>query len=69
MGPVKPPMDTNSRSSASAVDADSTAEAQKAAERYSADIDAWTNPKFAGGGRHQLQRDSSFGQPEKRTGR
>jgi hypothetical protein len=69
MAPVKPPMDTNSRTSASAVDADSSLEAQKAAERYSADIDEWTNPKFGGGGRHQLQRDPSFGRPEKRTGR
>ena len=69
MAPVKPPMDTNSRSSASAVDADSSMEAQKAAERYSADIDAWTNPKFGGGGRHQLQMDESFGRPVKRTGR
>jgi hypothetical protein len=69
MGPVKPPMDTNSRTSASAVDADSTAEAARAAQSEIDRYEERDKPSFGGGGRHQLQRDSSFGQPEKRTGK
>ena len=66
--PVKP-QDPNSRTSASAVDADSTAEAQAAAQAESDLIDSWTKPSFGGGGRQQLQKDASFGQPERRTGK
>jgi len=63
------PQDPNSRSSASAVDADSTAEAQAAAQAEADRIDVWTKPSFGGGGRQQLQKDASFGQPERRTGK
>jgi hypothetical protein len=57
------------RPSAVDEDADQHRLGDAAAQAEADRIDAWTNPKFAGGGRHQLQRDSSFGRPEKRTGK
>jgi len=63
--PVKP-QDPNSRSSASAVDADSTAEAAKAAQ---AEIDRYEERdkhSFGGAGRQQLQNDPSWGYKERK---
>lgn len=58
-----------SGNSTSAEDADQHLKGQDAADAESQRIDNWTSPKFAGGGRHQLQQDESFGYREKRTGR
>ena len=59
----------NNRPSASAEDADQHLQGQAAADAESALIDSWTKPSFGGGGRQQLQKDASFGQPERRTGK
>jgi len=57
------------RPSASAEDADSSIQADNAAQAESDLIDSWTKPSFGGAGRQQLQRDESFGYSEKRTGK
>jgi hypothetical protein len=61
--------DDQTRSSASAVDADSTVEAQNAAQAEADRYDERNKPRFGGGGRHQAQFDASNGYKEKRTGR
>jgi hypothetical protein len=61
--PVKPPLDTNARGSASAVDADSPLRSQDAAEAEEARINQWTKP---GPGRHESQKDGSFGFRERK---
>ena len=66
--PVRIP-DENDRASASAVDADSTMQADAAAQAEADRIEAWTKPTFAQGGRQQLQRDESYGHKERKTGR
>lgn len=66
--PVKAPVDTSSRASASAEDGDNHLLGQAAADAESARIDAWTSASFAPG-RNQAQRDPSYGYKEKRTGR
>ena len=63
------PLSNYSGPSASAVDADDHAKGQDAADKELDRIESWTQPNFAGGGRQQLQRDESFGRPEKRTGK
>ena len=57
--PVNVPS-SNSRSSASAIDADSTNAAVDAAQSELDRITQWEKPSFAGGGRQQLQRDPSY---------
>jgi len=64
--PLKPPVDMNSRESASAVDADDHLKAQRAADAATADIEKWEKESFAQGGRQQLQRDESYGYKETR---
>jgi len=64
--PVKPPIDTNSRTSASAVDADQHLKGQEAAQAEADRIEQWTKPTFAGGGRQQSSLDGSFGFRERR---
>lgn len=59
----------NDRPSASAEDADQHLRGQDAAQAETQRINAWTNPSFAGGGRHQAQLDDSYNYKERRTGR
>jgi len=66
--PVKVPLDTNSRSSASAVDADDHLQGQAAAEAEARRIADWASPSFAPG-KNQAQLDDSYGYKEKRTGK
>ena len=64
--PVKAPIDTNSRSSASATDADNHLKGADAAQAEDDRIEQWTKPTFAGGGRQQSSLDGSFGFRERR---
>jgi hypothetical protein len=59
----------NNVPSASAQDADQHMLGDTACSAESARIDAWTNPKFAQGGRQQAQLDDSYPYREKRTGK
>jgi len=63
--PFKPPIDMNSRTSASAVDGDQHLRGNDAAQAEADRIAQWTKPTFAQGGRHQLQVDPSFGFKER----
>ena len=57
MRPIKAPVDMNSRTSASATDADDSLQGQAAAQQESDRIDEWTRP---GPGRHELSKDKSY---------
>lgn len=63
--PVKP-QDPNSRTSASAVDADSHLRGESAAQAEADRIASWSKPEFAQGGRQQAQHDPSFGYRERK---
>lgn len=65
MAIVKPPLNTDSRTSASAVDADNHLQGQAAADAESERIDSWTSPKWAPG-KNQAQLDESYGVRERR---
>jgi hypothetical protein len=66
MSPVKPPLDDNTRSSASATDGDNHLRGQDAVDAETSRISAWTKPNFGQGGRHQSQLDGSFGFGQRR---